>query len=211
MPTNVYIDGFNLYYGALRRRWPELKWLDIGRFCTALLPGQQINRIRYFTARVIPSPADPQARARQDTYLRALRTLPHISIHEGRFVLRHGLRHRYPLTNPPQSVDVQLPEEEGSDVNLASYLLFDAFKGEFDEAVVISNDSDLVMPINLVVQEFQKAVGVINPHPKSRRSADLAGVASWTFQTINRRYFAQNQFSPTLTDADGRFTKPAFW
>ena len=39
MPTvNIYIDGFNLYYGALRNRWPQYKWLDLQGFCERLLP-----------------------------------------------------------------------------------------------------------------------------------------------------------------------------
>jgi hypothetical protein len=33
-------------------------------------------------------------------------------------------------------------EEKGSDVNLATYLLLDAFKQDCEAAVVISNDSD---------------------------------------------------------------------
>ena len=216
MPTNVYIDGFNLYYGAVKNRWPDLKWLDLGAFSAALLPGRQINRIRYFTARVIPSPTDPQSRTRQDIFLRALQTVPRLNIHLGRFVLKHGWRYQYPVVYPsgsthPLSVQVQLPEEKGSDVNLATYLLFDCFNDEYDEAVIISTDSDLVEPIGIVVHHFKKTVGVINPHPKSGRSVHLANGATWTFQTVNRKYFAQNQFPPTLTDAKGRFSKPASW
>jgi hypothetical protein len=41
-------------------------------------------------------------------------------------------------------------EEKGSDVNLASYLLVDGFAGEYDIAIVVSNDSDLAEPIRLV-------------------------------------------------------------
>ena len=52
MKTNVYIDGFNLYYGAVKGT-PH-KWLDLAALCTRLFPRNQINRIRYFTAIVIP-------------------------------------------------------------------------------------------------------------------------------------------------------------
>jgi hypothetical protein len=37
-------------------------------------------------------------------------------------------------------------EEKGSDVNLASHLLLDAFQNSFDVGAVLSNDSDLVEP-----------------------------------------------------------------
>jgi len=220
MATNIYIDGFNLYFGALKTRWPQFKWLNIGAFCSALLPTHTINRIRYFTALVIPSPEDPQMRIRQDIYLRALRTIPNLCVHdEGWFIRKQVLRRQFPLAYPknrppnssPQKVYVQLPEEKGSDVNLASYLLLDCFNDDFDEAVVISNDADLAVPIDIVVTKFHKPVGVVNPHLKGRRSVTLQKVASWTFQTLNRHHLANSQFPPTLTDSQGTITKPATW
>jgi len=50
MRTCVYVDGFNLYYGALRNT--PYKWLDVARLCGLLLPNHDITRIAYFTARV---------------------------------------------------------------------------------------------------------------------------------------------------------------
>ena len=32
----VYVDGFNLYYGSLKRT--PYKWLDLGRLCAEMLP-----------------------------------------------------------------------------------------------------------------------------------------------------------------------------
>jgi hypothetical protein len=48
--TNVYVDGFNLYYGCLRER--PGKWLDLERLFAQLLPDHDVKRIRYFTGRV---------------------------------------------------------------------------------------------------------------------------------------------------------------
>ena len=51
MPTaNVYIDGFNLYYGAVKGT--PYRWLDVRKMCELLLPDLQVERIKYFTARV---------------------------------------------------------------------------------------------------------------------------------------------------------------
>ena len=80
MRFNVYVDGFNLYYGALRGR--PYRWLDIRQFAQKLLGrGDEVGTIRYFTARVSPLPQDPSAPDRQDAYFRALHTLPNVSIH----------------------------------------------------------------------------------------------------------------------------------
>lgn len=82
MPTNVYIDGFNLYYGTVKQT--PYRWLNLEAFCQKLLPSENLNRIRYFTARV-SGKVDPQAPVRQSTYLRALGTLPLLSTHFGNF------------------------------------------------------------------------------------------------------------------------------
>jgi hypothetical protein len=81
--ANVYIDGFNLYYGCLRRT--PYKWLDLGKLCETLLTDNEIHRIRYFTARIEARPDDPDAPNRQDAYLRALRSVPNLTIHYGHF------------------------------------------------------------------------------------------------------------------------------
>src|ERR1035438_9723485 len=69
---NVYVDGVNLYYGALKKT--PYKWLDLSCLCNLLLPHDTINRIRYFTARVSSYAHDPGAPNRQQIYLRALAT-----------------------------------------------------------------------------------------------------------------------------------------
>ena len=69
----VYVDGFNLYYGAVRGT--PYKWLDIAAVCERLFPRDEIVRIRYFTARIKGREGDAGAPQRQETYLRALRTI----------------------------------------------------------------------------------------------------------------------------------------
>lgn len=125
-----------------------------------MLPRDQITKIRYFTARVTGLPHDASAATRQDTYLRALETLPLVEIHYGHIVTR---TRRLPLANPtpgsPRMVEVLVTEEKRTDVNLASYLLLDAFTGACDTAVVVSNDSDLAEAIDIVTNVAGIKVG----------------------------------------------------
>jgi hypothetical protein len=59
--TTVYIDGFNLYYRALKGT--RHKWLDIAAMSAAALPSNcQIERINYYTAH-ISGRVDPMRRA----------------------------------------------------------------------------------------------------------------------------------------------------
>jgi uncharacterized LabA/DUF88 family protein len=187
--TNVYIDGFNLYYGALKRT--HFRWLDLEALCQNLLPNDSIHRIRYFTAKVTARPDDVQAPQRQQTYLRALETLPLVSIHFGHF-----------LTSKT--------EEKGSDVNIASYMLLDGFNKDYDTAVVISNDSDLCEPVRMVRFELGLTVGVVNPHPAAKRSRVLSQDAHF-FKQLRRGALAKSQFPDVLYDARGSFYKPGGW
>lgn len=207
MTTNVYVDAFNLYYGALKDT--GLKWLDLDSLCRQLLPSDQLRRIRYFTAHVSARPGDPQQPQRQLTYIRALETIPHLSVHLG-----HYLTHktRMPVANPspgqPNTVPVIKTEEKGSDVNIATYLILDGCRGDCDTAVVISNDSDLKEPIALAQTVLGLKVGVINPHPPSRRSRALQPTF---FKQLRASALRSCQFPAAMSDARGPFRKPARW
>lgn len=74
MNTNLYVEGFNLYYGAVKDT-PH-RWLEIAHLAQALLPKNQILKIKYFAALVSARPSDPGKPTRQQFYLRALRTIP---------------------------------------------------------------------------------------------------------------------------------------
>lgn len=214
MKTNVYVDGFNLYY---RVKSTPYRWLDIAKLCQNLLPQNSINRIRYFTARVIPPPSGPQQAQRQQIYLRALQTLPNLTVHYGHF-LRHPVQMALvvPPPNGPHTVEVWKTEEKGSDVNLATYLLLDAFDDDYEAAVVISNDSDLQLPILMVRKRFDVKVVVLHPVRPARygkkltKSVVLAKAASKSI-VIDDQALQNAQFPPVLYDKNGTITKPAGW
>ena len=153
----MYVDAFNLYYGI---RNTPYKWLNLRSLAEKLVPKHQVNRIRYFTARLQPRLNDPQIAQRQQVFIRALETIPGLSVHYGHFLATSTrMPLAFPRPNGPKTVEVLKTEEKGSDVNLATHLLVDAFDGDFDVAVVISNDSDLVEPITVVRERFGLRVG----------------------------------------------------
>jgi len=68
MRTRVYIDGLNLYYGAVKGT--PFKWLDPVRLSALVLPQAcVVERLLYFTAHV-SGVVDPGAPARQKEYIR---------------------------------------------------------------------------------------------------------------------------------------------
>jgi hypothetical protein len=74
LKTYVYVDGFNLYYGALRKT--QYKWLDLEKLCSVILKNTAFEKIKYFTAKVSPRPNDPDQAVRQQVYFRALAIAP---------------------------------------------------------------------------------------------------------------------------------------
>jgi hypothetical protein len=169
----VYVDGFNLYKGQLHKR-PGNKWLDLVSLFDSLLVEHEVLRVHYFTARILGrlNPEDPKAPNRQDAYLRALNTLARATIHDdSQFVIRPGHSREYidgKETPPFHWVRVYKVQEKGSDVKLASQLLMDAVDGLASTYVVVSNDSDLARPIEIVKKRFNARVGVV--YPRSQRT-----------------------------------------
>lgn len=106
MRTRVYVDGLNLYYGALKGT--AFKWLNLVELVRRIIPANHtIEKLLYFTARVSGAP-DPKAPARQQVYLKALATLPEVEINLGRFLVKTTW---WPLTNlPVANRDILTPQ-----------------------------------------------------------------------------------------------------
>lgn len=171
----AYVDGFNLYYGALRGT--SYRWLDLAALCRRLLPTSLKDStgtpkpvllcgIKYFTAPIKSQSPNDHGPAHQAAYLAALRE--HLgnllTIHEGFYLQKKVYMTPVDTKKYGYSIEVYKSEEKGSDVNLAVCLVADAFLGKYDVALVVSNDSDLGMAIELVQQSTKRAVGVLLPN-----------------------------------------------
>lgn len=214
MNTTVYIDGFNLYYRLLKQR-PAIKWVNPFALAKRVLPDNKITKVRYFTARV-SGRLDPDAPHRQQLYLDALGTIPEITVHFGSFLEAKkyaGLvkptldkrinDNRMPFLRWPDVAYVWKTEEKGSDVNIATYLLLDAFQKKFEVAAVLSNDSDLVEPIRLTNSELKLPVGLLSPVNNPQKA--LRDAAAF-LRHVRPADVAACQFPSPVTLADGTET-----
>jgi uncharacterized LabA/DUF88 family protein len=191
----VYVDGFNLYYGArgiCGRGTPGWRWLDLRALATSLArshrnwPDVQMHRVVYCTAR-IDAATNPSGAHDQATYLGALAAADSVDLIEYGTYVSHvrtaplatrDEQGRPQVVTPEWPVMVQdgrgepVPgavfmvssahrEEKGSDVNLATHLLLDVLGQQVDGAMVISNDSDLKLPVEQARRHVP--VAIINP------------------------------------------------
>lgn len=201
--TIVYIDSFNLYYGALNKNQLGFKWLDLEAWLSSILPRHNIVKIKFFTARVSGKYGLAKP-ARQELYWRALRTLSNVEIIEGTFLFSPKKIH---ITDDV-SLIAKIPEEKGTDVNIAVHLVNDAHLRKFETAVVVSNDSDLAESIRIVTQELKLKVGIVNPYPTFNKQISEYS----TFKIpVRDSALRSSQFLEVLKDGTGVITKPRMW
>ncbi|MDO5534470.1 MAG: NYN domain-containing protein [Propionibacteriaceae bacterium] len=171
----------------------------------------------------------------QDTYLRALQAHRAIDVIEmGQYVERvatsplatAGKRGKPVLATSHWPIEVRdsagadVPqatfmasvarrEEKGSDVNVATHLLLDVLASTVDAAVVVSNDSDLKLPV--AEARLRVPVGLINPTGKYTAGAlsgqPHAGVGGHWWYQLQSSDFTASQ----LPDSVGKVKKPAGW
>ncbi len=206
----MYIDGFNLYYGALKGT--PFKWLDLRRFAEALAQNDRVQRVCYFTALLKTVGGDGGPRHRQGIYLDALKTIANVDVILGTFRRRAKRR---PLLSPlpglPEIVSVVEWEEKKTDVNLVTEMLFDAFNRRYEKAIVVSNDSDLARPIERIRDELGIRMELFNPFNDTRTPRELYRAASSVFRV--RDYHLMHCLVPdVVVDKAGRqITKPRNW
>ncbi len=204
--TIVYIDGFNLYYGALKKT--PYKWLNIHKLCEFYLKPTyfKIIKIKYFTAPVSGTKHDPDKPQRQLRYIRALRTLPMVEIIDGHFIVERIILQKADGSGP---VEVINTKEKKSDVNLASSMLWDAHCNSFDTAVLISGDSDFEAPLSIVKNRFKKKTLVLDPQRHGTPTSPMNRQND--YKPIRASALSEAQFDIQLVDNKGQFCKPDTW
>ncbi len=202
--ANIYIDGFNFFYGCLKHnsrkqyRWvnPEklIKMITSKHFLKTPFLIQNIN---FYTARIVSRYKNDNNPYKQQNYFNALKTIKNLKLYFGNFISKPVIMPKFPLTKDIEKVKVLKTEEKGSDVNLATHLVYDACKNNFDLAIIITNDTDLVEPIRLVRENLKKEVIVICPHKNIAFSIKKLNVINLIIKT---KLLKASQFDKKLNE-----------
>jgi hypothetical protein len=204
--TITYIDGFNLYYGAVKQN-PAYKWLDIEKLCKNLRPHDDIRHIRYFSA-LIQGPTRPN----QEAYLRALSTTHLVQVVLGKFKMKTAKCGVAACSHATKYFSV--PEEKRTDVNIAVFMVDDAYQDLADQFVLFSGDSDLVPAVNVVRNRFpNKRVIVYVPTTNPIRGAAVElRTAATDDKTLPIQLIKHSQFPDNVPDGSGgTISRPAAW
>lgn len=196
----VYIDGFNLYFGMVEAGFEHCKWLNLRLLSDNLInEKQEVIRVKYFTSRVSNN---PEKQKRQSAYIEALESVG-VKIYYGHY--------------QRDKIDCKVCgnvwpnyNEKMTDVNIATQMIVDAYKDEYDAAMLISGDSDLVPPMKAVHENF-KLKRVIVAFPPKRFNNSVSLVAKGSF-IIGRKKLVDSQFDDEVTKRDGfKLKKPTDW
>lgn len=235
---NLYYGGRkHCGRGTSGWRWLDVRALacSLLKEQAANWPGAQVDRIVYCTAR-ISSAHNASGSQDQDVYLKALLAAGSVDhIEYGNYISKvikrplatEGNRGRPVLVHPDWPIKVQVQgqpvngalfmasvatfEEKGSDVNVAAHLLVDVLSGAVDAVMLISNDSDLRLPVNHAWQKVP--VAVINPGNGYTAGAlsTSAGTGVGTGHHWWRTLTAADYLGNQLSDPAGRYTRPPGW
>lgn len=196
----MHVDGFNLYFGMVDGGLNHCKWLNVKSLIESCLShNQSVVAIKYFTSRVTNNPSKQK---RQTTYIGALETTGIqivYGLYRAKTIERINCGHAWFIHN-----------EKMTDVNIATHLLTDAFTENFDTAILISGDSDLVSPIKAVHQQFPgKSVSVFFPPERHNNTVAIAAKGS---MILGRKKLVSHQFPDTVEKVDGFvLKKPTKW
>jgi len=196
----AYIDGFNLYFGLRAKGFDDYRWLNPYKLVLNMLKeSQELISVKYFTSRVSNN---QEKQKRQNIYLDAIDSTK-TEIYYGHY--QRNIAECLSCNNKWYNYN-----EKKTDVNIASQLLKDAFLDKFDCAFLISGDTDLVPPIE-IINEFISNKRVLVAFPPKRSNEQLKIVSKGNL-VIGRKILKASQFTSKVKLASGwEVYRPKEW
>lgn len=231
MRTRVYIDGYNLYYGCLKRT--SHKWLDLlALFENHILPSISVPgatsksellgnpAIKFFTAPILTQAAKSEDSIQcQERYHAALRAhqpervqvvCGYYSLTEARARAIDPLAKKWPRYCP--DVEVWKLEEKQSDVNLALHAFREAVMGEVDHLVIVTNDTDIEPALAMIREHTGATIGLVIPTTGAREAnTSLAKYAHWVRKRIGEDELRASQLPRVVQRERRSVAKPDSW
>lgn len=197
----AYVDGFNLYHGMHAARGRRGLWLDLeGMLGTLLSADQELVRVHYFTA-LVQGPGQ----GRQRVYLDALAAHSRVTVaHVGRFQHKSQSCRNCGAT-------WNTYEEKESDVSLGVQLVEDAASVPlFDEALIVSGDSDMA-PAVRAVRRLAPDSRLVAVFPPRRSSHALSAMVDATLRIYDRLPERHQLPDPVLAPDGTSYARPPHW
>jgi uncharacterized LabA/DUF88 family protein len=209
---NFYVDGFNFYHGLRRMKridhdWQKIYWMDFVKFFDCFMQkNEHLQKIYYFTA----PDHDPDRLLRQKALFEANELL-----NDCRFELINGMFYRKTITCKICNNRYRVHEEKRTDVNIAIKLLDDCFFDNADTLVLVSADSDLISPLQLINHRFPNKKTRVYFPPGNKSDALYNYMKALNQPPVylkNSKRRFENAIMPDIVTKNGvTFTIPPKW
>lgn len=161
----VFIDGSNLYFKLKSLEIKNLSRFNFRGLAEWLARDRKIASIGYYIGAVKAKPDDAKGQKMRQAQINLFNFLgskqQKITVHRGYLMKNEGVFH-----------------EKGVDVKIATDLLVGAYENLYDEAIIISSDTDLIPAMEKIKQLGKKVEYIGFGHQPS--------LALQTFATISR-------------------------
>ncbi|MDE6009734.1 MAG: NYN domain-containing protein [Muribaculaceae bacterium] len=160
----VYVDGFNFYFGLKKSKsWKKYYWLDIVKlFQKFMRPNQELIAVKYFSAHV----NDLDKGLRQNAFFQANKENPKFNL-----ILGNYMKKEIKCFNCGNIIHTY--EEKESDVRMATQIVADAYKDNYDLAIVVSADSDMIPAIELAKETKHRVIVYFPPNQYSNNMSAI--------------------------------------
>lgn len=184
--VNVYVDWFNLYH-ALEKLWDKYKWMNLRKLAENYInkETQELKNVYFFSA--YPE-WNQEKTKRHKNYVKALMS-ERVIIRNWKFnqvsrkfrkrsnniihvilwsTILEYLRKTLWDNVIPKEIEYLTHEEKRTDVNIVLQIFEDAVKNKYDDAIIISWDSDIIPVITSVKNtvDWKKFISVLPYHSK---------------------------------------------
>ncbi len=172
-----FIDGFNLYHAIMQtdkngnQPYAKYRWLDYRKLIEGFLEESDVlEDVYYFSAHVSwDSPAGKEKRERHQTFITAQKDRG-VKVILGRF------RPVWKTCMAACKKPYQTYEEKRTDVNIAVTMLKLAFLDQYQKAILISGDSDMI-PALEAVKEVRPLTKIMTVIPIERKGTALSNAS----------------------------------
>jgi uncharacterized LabA/DUF88 family protein len=159
--VNIYVDGFNFYFGLRSKGWKKYYWLDVVSFFEKFMrQDQELKNVFYCTA----VQHNAGKKDRQDLFFSANKVNSKFNLIFGKFLKKEVSFGGKKYTTF---------EEKQTDVNIAVQLIRNVVLDKCDISIIVSADSDLVPPIEFI-RELNPNHKIFCYFPPKRHSTDLS-------------------------------------
>ncbi|OFZ54993.1 MAG: hypothetical protein A2428_03205 [Bdellovibrionales bacterium RIFOXYC1_FULL_54_43] len=177
----VYIDGQNFHHG-LARFGLDSRSFNFWTYARHLTQSKDLSFVKYYGAR-FPRRVSLQKHNSDDAFFKSLTKIGVIVV-EGRFIVSgEGSR--------------QQPREKGVDVRLATDLIFDAMFQRYDDAYVLSADTDLIPAIQQLKKHFRDRRIFNFSFNKLNIFEQACDECKLIYSDVAKRFIDANAFQPT--------------